>query len=112
MIANCNTADMPMLRWIAFSRVFTLELKHIARKDNPVADMLSRAKYSSSQEDEDNVVCMATSSEKNYQQLEFCEDLYLGKLVQIGRFLSTLEKICHGMQALSIRLERSPTYLC
>ena len=92
MIANCDTPDIAMLRWIAFIRVFNPELKHIAGKDNPVADMLSRARYSSSQEDLEDAVCMATSSEEDYQQLEFREDLYLGELVQIGRYLSTLEK--------------------
>lgn len=45
MIANCNTPDIAMLRWIAFIRMFNPELKHIRGRDNPVADMLSRAKY-------------------------------------------------------------------
>jgi PHD/YefM family antitoxin component YafN of YafNO toxin-antitoxin module len=92
MIAKFDTLDITMLRWIAFIRVFNPKLKHIVGKDNPVANMLSRARYSSSQEDLDDAVCMATSSEKDYQQLEFCEDLYSGELVQIERYLSTLEK--------------------
>jgi hypothetical protein len=46
--------------------MFNAELKHIAGKDNLVADMLSKARYSSSEEDVDNVVCMAISSEENY----------------------------------------------
>jgi hypothetical protein len=68
------------------------ELKHIAGKDNPVAHMLSRARYSSGQEDLDNAICMATTRKDDYQPLEFCEDLYSGDLVQIGWYLSTLEK--------------------
>jgi hypothetical protein len=54
--------------------------------------MLSRARYSSSQEDLDNALCMATTRKDDYQPLEFCEDLYSQDLVQIGRYLSTLEK--------------------
>jgi hypothetical protein len=45
MIANCDTPNIAMLRWIAFIRMFNLELRHVAGKDNLVADMLSRACY-------------------------------------------------------------------
>jgi hypothetical protein len=92
MIANYDTPNIAMLRWIAFIRVFNPKLKHIFGEDNLVVDMLTKARYSSSQEDVDDAVCMATSSEENYQQLEFCEDLYSRDLVQIGRYLSILEK--------------------
>ncbi|KAL3698023.1 hypothetical protein R1sor_012099 [Riccia sorocarpa] len=43
MIANCNTPDITMLRWIAYIRSMNPELRHIAGKKNVVADMLSRA---------------------------------------------------------------------
>jgi hypothetical protein len=93
MIANCDTPDIAMLRWIAFIRMFNPELKHIAGKDNPVADMLSRARYSfSPEESNDDGLYMAITSEEDYQQLEFRKDLYSEELVQIGRYLSTLEK--------------------
>ncbi|KAL2631087.1 hypothetical protein R1flu_015773 [Riccia fluitans] len=45
MIANCLTPDIAMLRWIAYIKTLNPKLRHIARKDNPVADMLSRARY-------------------------------------------------------------------
>lgn len=45
MIANCTTADIAILRWIAFIRTFNPELKHIKGSDNVVVDMLSRAHY-------------------------------------------------------------------
>jgi hypothetical protein len=93
MIANCDTPDIAMLRWIVFIRMFNPELRHIAGKDNPIADMLSRARYSFSLEaDDKDGLCMATTSEEDYEQLDFCEDLYSGELVQIGRYISTLEK--------------------
>jgi hypothetical protein len=92
MIANCDTSDIAMFRWIVFIRMFHPKFKHIAGKDNPVADMLSRARYSSRQDDLEEAICMATSSEGVYQQLEFHENLYSGELVQIRRYLSTLEK--------------------
>ena len=47
MVANCTTPDIAMLRWIAFIRSFNPELRHIRGIDNPVADMLSRARYRS-----------------------------------------------------------------
>lgn len=45
MITNYNTPDIAMLRWIAYIKSLNLEFKHIARKNNLVADMLSRARY-------------------------------------------------------------------
>ena len=45
MIASCTTPDIAMLRWIAYIRTMNPELRHIKGKDNPVADMLSRARF-------------------------------------------------------------------
>ncbi|MCO5604739.1 hypothetical protein L7F22_058909 [Adiantum nelumboides] len=52
MIASCSTPNIAMLRWIAYIKSLNLEFKHIAGKDNPVADMLSRARY----EDEEGMI--------------------------------------------------------
>ncbi|KAL2614093.1 hypothetical protein R1flu_025785 [Riccia fluitans] len=52
MIANFLTLDIAMLRWIAYIKTLNPELRHIVGKDNPVVDMLSRARYT----DEDNMV--------------------------------------------------------
>ena len=85
MIANCDTPDIAMLRWIAFIRMFNPELKHIAGKDNSMADMLSRARY---KVDNDSFEC----SHGKIEELLFHEDLYSGELLVIGRYLSTLER--------------------
>ena len=45
MISNCNSPDIAMLRWIAYIKSLNPVLKHITGKMNPVADMLSRARY-------------------------------------------------------------------
>lgn len=89
MIANCDTPDIAMLRWIAFIRMFNPELKHIAGKDNPMADMLSRARYKSSKE---GFECLHGEVERKIERLAFCEDLYSGELLVIGHYLSTLER--------------------
>jgi hypothetical protein len=89
MIANCDTPDIAMLRWIAFIRMFNPELKHIAGKDNLVADMLSRARYKSRK---DSFECLHSEIEGEIERLPFCEDLYSGELLVIGRYLSTLER--------------------
>ncbi|MCO5554583.1 hypothetical protein L7F22_008113 [Adiantum nelumboides] len=52
MIASCSTPHIAMLRWIAYIKSLNPEFKHIAGKDNPVADMLSRARY----EDEEGMI--------------------------------------------------------
>ncbi|MCO5552987.1 hypothetical protein L7F22_006507 [Adiantum nelumboides] len=41
-----------MLGWIAYIKSLNPKFKHIAGKDNPVADMLSRARY----EDEEGLI--------------------------------------------------------
>ncbi|KAL3702469.1 hypothetical protein R1sor_020491 [Riccia sorocarpa] len=96
MVANCNTPDITMLRWIAYIRSFNPELRHIAGKENVVADMLSRARYegedemlqAAEEEDRKEVWCQVSVSEV----LPFKEDLYSGKLRDIGFYLSTLER--------------------
>ena len=45
MITSCSTPDIAILRWIAYIKSLNPEFKHIAGKDNIVADMLSRARY-------------------------------------------------------------------
>lgn len=89
MIANCTTLDIAMLRWIAFIHMINPELKHIAGKDNSVADMLSRARYKEEGEDEDESCIIHTHVVE--EKLEFDESLYSGELLLIGRYLCTLE---------------------
>ena len=103
MIASCSTPDIAMLRWIAYIKSLNPEFKHIAGKDNAVADMLSRARYDDEEDmvdDEENVgtdfystsfarregLCLATPLEI------FLEEMYDGEWLYIGRYLSTLER--------------------
>jgi hypothetical protein len=87
MIANCNTPDITMLWWIAFIRMFNPKLRHIAGKDNPIADMLSQARYKESTTED----CMVEAHDVD-QVLQFKEKLYSGDLLVISKYLSTLEK--------------------
>ncbi|KAL3688737.1 hypothetical protein R1sor_015046 [Riccia sorocarpa] len=96
MIANCSTPDITMFRWIACIQSFNPELKHIAGKENVVADMLSRARYegeeemlqAAEEEDRREALCQVSISEV----LPFRDYLYSGKLRDIGLYLSSLEK--------------------
>ncbi|KAL3682400.1 hypothetical protein R1sor_000422 [Riccia sorocarpa] len=81
---------------IAYIRSFNPELKHIAGKENVVADMLSRARYegeeemlqAAEEEDRREAWCQVSISEV----LPFRDYLYSGKLRDIGLYLSSLEK--------------------
>ncbi|CAM6129045.1 unnamed protein product [Calypogeia fissa] len=97
MIANCDTPDIAMLRWIAFIRMINLELRHIAGKDNPVADMLSRARY-------DGETFQVMNGE--FEILAFREGLYSGELLLIGRYLSTLQNPLEMVEEEFYRLRR------
>lgn len=92
MIANCDTPDIAMLRWIAFIRMFNPELKHIAGKDNPVADMLSRARYTCDDHEDRHAMCLSSMVEEASEEIEFNEELYCGELLQLGRYLSSLQR--------------------
>ena len=45
MISGCATPDLAMLRWIAYIKSLSPEIRHIAGKKNAMADMLSRARF-------------------------------------------------------------------
>ncbi|CAM6127330.1 unnamed protein product [Calypogeia fissa] len=85
MIANCDTPDIAMLRWIAFIRMINPELRHIVGKDNPIANMLSRARYEDSE-------CRVEMHDVLGEQMHFREGLYSDDLLVIERYLSTLKK--------------------
>ena len=52
MVSGCTTTDLAMLKWILYIKSLNPEIRHISRKDNTMADMLSRARF----ENEDNMV--------------------------------------------------------
>lgn len=102
MISNCNSPDIAMLRWIAYIKSLNPVLKHITGKMNPVADMLSRARYF----DEEKMMAhgdsedfmgegyvLATNTENVADEvLPFRDELYGGRLRDIGLYLSTLKR--------------------
>ena len=45
MTSGCATPNLNMLMWISYIKSMHLELHHIARKNNAMVDMLSRARY-------------------------------------------------------------------
>ena len=102
MISNCNSPDIAMLRWIAYIKLLNVVLKHITGKMNPVADMLSRAKYFDEEKmmahgknedftDRDYVMAIDTENVVD-EVLPFKDELYGGRLRDIGLYLSTLKR--------------------
>jgi hypothetical protein len=102
MIANCSSPDIAMLRWIAYIKSLNPVLIHIAGNKNPVADMLSRARYfheeemmafEGSEEFSDEVYISITNGENSSDEvLPFKAELYEGRLKDIGFYLSTLKR--------------------
>ena len=103
MISNCSTPDIAMLRWIAYIRSVNPVLRHIYGKTNYIADMLSRARYSYEEEmetievgedDGDEVYgyVHATSGANSSGDQSFREDLYGGRLKDIGIYLITMRR--------------------
>ena len=45
IVSGCATLDLVMLKWIVYIKSLNLEIRHIFRKDNTMADMLSRARF-------------------------------------------------------------------
>ena len=50
MITSCSTPHIAMLCWIAYIKLLSPEFHHIAGRDNPVADMLSHARFEDEEE--------------------------------------------------------------
>ena len=102
MIANCSLPDIAMLRWIAYIKSLNPVLVHIVGKKNSVADMLSRARYfheeemmahGENEDHSDEAYVLATGGRSsNNEILPFKEELYEGRLKEIGLYLSTLKR--------------------
>lgn len=84
MIVNCTTPDIAMLRWIAYIKSLNPEFKHIVGKNNPVADMLLRARYDKEEEmideDEDMEEDFYSIACLDHEEKQFAEELYEGDL--------------------------------
>ena len=52
LVSECVTPDLVMLKWITVIKSMNSEIRHISRKENAMADILSRARF----EEEDNMV--------------------------------------------------------
>lgn len=104
MISNCSTPDIVMLRWIAYIKTLNPVLVHITGKKNSVADMLSRARYTledemmtyekgECEEEKSLGYSFATDGVEIEDDVQiFHEDLYEGRLKDIGIYLSTMKR--------------------
>ena len=103
MITSCSTPNIAMIRWIAYIKSLNIEFKHIARKDNPIPDMLSKARYEDEEEmisDSDDVgtkFYTSAHAKGDYACLSnvlesFSEEMYEDDWILIGRYLSTLAR--------------------
>jgi len=57
-----------------------------------VADMLSRARYSSDDAEASHLMCLNSNLEEDREEVEFNEEAYSGELLQLGRYLTTLQQ--------------------
>ena len=101
MISGCATPDLAMLRWIAYIKSLNPEIRHIAGKNNAMADMLSRARFKDEFSDmvseDENValdffkVAQLSAKDRGTPTLHaFNENEYEGEGLLIGRFLRTM----------------------
>ena len=100
MVYGCAASDLAMLRWIAYIKSLNPEIRHISRKDNAMANMLSTTQLEEEvvmvSEDEEVGVDFFESAQMMANKRstpamnEFNEDDYEGEWVLIGRFLSTM----------------------
>ena len=100
MVSGCATPDLAMLRWIAYIKSFNPEIRHISRKDNAMADMLSRARFENedgmvSEDEEGGVdffksVRMKVKGRSTPPLNEFDKNDYDGEWLLIGRFRKTM----------------------
>ena len=102
MISNYNLPNIAMLQWIAYIKSLNPILKHITSKMNPVADMLSKARYfdeekmmthGKSEDFTDGGYVLAIDIENVIDEvLSFKNELYGRRLKDIGLYLSTLKR--------------------
>jgi hypothetical protein len=95
MVSGCNTPDIAMLRWIAYIKSLSPEIRHIAGKRNVVADMLSRARYEGGEEqgsDREEVGSDFFVNSFVRVHATFMEQDYDDEFVDIGKYLSTLRR--------------------
>jgi hypothetical protein len=93
MVSRCHTPDIAMLRWIAYIKSLSPEIRHIAGKCNVVADMLSRARYEGGEEqgsDKEEVGSDFFASSFVRVHATFMEQYYDDEFVDIGKYFSTL----------------------
>ena len=103
IISSCETSNIVMLKWIAYIKSLNPEIKHIAGVDNPVVDMLSRARFKgkntmvmTDEEDESlyffSINCSSKGSCDLGVYVILREFEYEGEMLQIGKYLSTHAK--------------------
>ena len=100
MISGCATPDLAMLRWIAYIKSLNPEIRHIAGKNNAMADMLSRARFKDESDmvsEDENVAldffkaAQLSAKDRGTPTLHaFNENEYEGEWLLIGRFLSSM----------------------
>jgi hypothetical protein len=87
--------DIAMLRWIAYVKLLNSEIRHVAGKHNVFADMLSRARCDREEDprsDEEEVSLDFFTSSYARVLTTFVEEDYEGEFVEIGKYLSTLQR--------------------
>lgn len=103
IFANFYTSDNAMLRWTDFIKSLNPQFSHIAQRDNPIANTLSRTMFEGK---EKTILAnhkaglkffiLSNLHEKIGSQVHvfdiFPDDMYEGKCLMIGFYLRTLTK--------------------
>ena len=97
MMRCCTILDVAMLRWIAYVKSLNPEVRHISKKVNAIADMLSRARFGDNITESDNEEVSKNyfTSGHIYQVnviQEFREAEYVKKSLMIGKVLQEIEE--------------------
>ena len=100
MVSGWATPNLAMLRWIVYIKFLNSVIRHISRKDNAMANMLSRARFDNEDnmvsEDEEVRVDFFKSVRMKFKKRstpplnEFDEDDYDMEWLLIWRFLKTM----------------------
>jgi hypothetical protein len=117
MVSGCATPDLAMLRWIVYVKSLNPEIRHIAGKDNAMADMLSRARFDDESgmvsEDEDvgvdffETAHLTTERGSTPTLNEFDESEYDGEWLRIGMFLKTMTPAADWTREEAYRIRKT-----
>ena len=115
-ISRCATPNLAMRRWISYIKSLNPEIRHIAGKNNALADMLSRARFEDESdmisEDEDIALdffktARLSAEDKGMTTLHtFNENEYEGEWLLISGFSRTMTADASWTKEEALRIQK------